>query len=207
MRAGHIPIGRRERAKQDKRERIMSAARELFAENGVSKVTTQQIAERADVSIGTLYLYASTKAELLIMVQNQKFAAAISDGLAAADAADGQGALDGISALVRPVVECLREHIENGRTYLHELVFGDPAEPNRCAGLALAARLEDGITHLLAHEDHIDAADAATLARVITAIIHIGTTATVYLHRSDDAVLADIRDQISATLAPHHRTA
>jgi hypothetical protein len=29
----------------------------------------------------------------------------------------------------------------------------------------------------------------------------------VYLHRSDEAVLADIRDQIHATLAPHHRAA
>ena len=44
---------------------------ELFAEHGVGGVTTQQVADRADVTIGTLYLYASTKAELLIMVQNR----------------------------------------------------------------------------------------------------------------------------------------
>ncbi len=60
----------------------MTAARELFAEHGVSGVTTQQIGHRADVANGTLYLYASTKAELLIMVQNEKFAAAIDVGLA-----------------------------------------------------------------------------------------------------------------------------
>ncbi|MGA6222061.1 TetR/AcrR family transcriptional regulator [Streptomyces umbrinus] len=208
MGGGHMPIGRRERAKKDKRERIMTAAREQFAEHGVSGVTTQQIAHRADVAIGTLYLYASTKAELLIMVQNEKFAAAIDDGLAAANAAVGQGGvLERVVALICPVVACVREQIENGRTYLHELVFGDPAEPYRRAGLALAASLEDGITSLLTRDDYVDAADAATLARVITAIIHISTTATVYLHRSDEAVLADIRDQIRATLAPHHRAA
>jgi len=205
MGRGHLPIGRRERATQDKRERIMTAARELFAEHGVSGVTTQQIADQADVAIGTLYRYASTKAELLIMVQNEKFAAAIDDGLAAASVAAGQDVLEAVVALIGPVVACVREQIENGRTYLHELVFGDPAEPYRHAGLALAARLEDDITGLLTREEHIDAADAATLARVISAIIHISTTATVYLHRSDDAVLADIRDQIHATLAPHHR--
>jgi len=165
----------------------------------------QQIASRADVAIGTLYLYASTKAELLIMVQSEKFAAAIDDGLDAANAAAGQGAFEAVVALIRPVVACLREQVENGRTYLHELVFGNPAEPYRRAGLALAARLEDGVARLLTHGEFIDAADAATLARVITAIIHISTTATVYLHRSDEAVLADIRDQIHATLAPHHR--
>jgi AcrR family transcriptional regulator len=58
----------------------MAAARELFAERGVSGVTTRQIAGRADVAIGTLYRYAATKAELLIMVQNEKFAAAIDGG-------------------------------------------------------------------------------------------------------------------------------
>ncbi|MEU5334288.1 TetR/AcrR family transcriptional regulator [Streptomyces asoensis] len=207
MGSDHMPIGRRERAKQDKRERIMTAARELFAEYGVGGVTTQQIADRADVAIGTLYLYASTKAELLIMVQNEKFAAAIDDGLAAAKAAVGQGVLEPVVALIRPVVECVREHIENGRTYLHELTFGDPAEPYRQAGLALAGRLEDGVTGLLTHDDCIGAADAATLARVIAAIVHISTTATVYLHRSDEVVVADIRDQIHATLAPHRRAA
>ena len=53
----------------------------------------QQVADRADVAIGTLYRHAATKAELLIMVQNEKFAAAIDEGLAAANAAAGRSAL------------------------------------------------------------------------------------------------------------------
>ncbi|WP_069760151.1 TetR/AcrR family transcriptional regulator [Streptomyces sp. LUP47B] len=207
MGRGQMPTGRRERAKKEKIERIMTAARELFAEHGVNGVTTQQVAERADVAIGTLYLYASTKAELLIMVQNDKFADAIDEGLAAANAALGQALPEPVVALIRPVVACIREQTENGRTYLHELVFGDPDEPYRRAGLALSARLEDAVTGLLTRGESIDAADAATLARVVTAIIHISTTATVYLHRSDDAVLADIRDQIDAALTARHRAA
>jgi hypothetical protein len=77
MNDARMPIGRWERAKQDKRERSIAAARELFAEHGVGEVTTQQVADRADAAI-------DTKAELLIMVQNQRFAAAIDTGLAAA---------------------------------------------------------------------------------------------------------------------------
>ncbi|MEV7734442.1 TetR/AcrR family transcriptional regulator [Streptomyces sp. NPDC088921] len=207
MGRGHMPTGRRERAKKEKIERIMTAARELFAEHGVSGVTTQQVAERADVAIGTLYLYASTKAELLIMVQNDKFADAIDEGLAAANAVLGHALPEPVVALIRPVVACIREQAENGRTYLHELVFGDPAEPYRRAGLALSARFEDAVTGLLTRGESIDAAEAATLARVVTAIIHISTTATVYLHRSDEAVLADIRDQIDAALTARHRAA
>ncbi|AUG29795.1 MULTISPECIES: TetR/AcrR family transcriptional regulator [Microbacterium] len=95
------PAGRRERAKEDKRRRIMDAARTLFAEHGVGGVTTQQIADRADVAIGTLYPYASTKAELLILVQNQKFATAIDDGLrsAAVAARAGVGTVASVLAL------------------------------------------------------------------------------------------------------------
>lgn len=207
MTGAQIPIGRRERAKQDKRERIMAAARELFAEHGIGGVTTQQVADRADVAIGTLYLYAATKAELLIMVQNEKFAAAIDDGLAAAAVTVTAGSLEGVIALIRPVVACVREQVENGRTYLHELVFGDPSEPYRREGLALSARLEDSIARLLTRDERIDGRDAATLARVITAIIHVSTTATVYLHRSDDAVLSDIREQVQVTLSLHSNPA
>ncbi|MFM9442154.1 TetR/AcrR family transcriptional regulator [Streptomyces acidiscabies] len=54
-------VGRRERNKQEKLDRIVAAARELFAERGVDEVTTQQIADKADIGTGTLFLYAKTK--------------------------------------------------------------------------------------------------------------------------------------------------
>lgn len=203
------PPGRRERAREDKRRRIMDAARALFAEHGVGGVTTQQIADRADVAIGTLYLYASTKAELLILVQNQKFAAAIDDGLAAADAAARRGAdtVWAVLALIEPVVACIREQPENGRTYLHELVFGDPAEPHRRDGLQLSLRLEDGITSIIATDRTVSAMDAATLARVVTSIIHVTTTATVQLHGRLPGILDQIRRQVTAVLPRHAHAA
>ncbi|MDQ0632733.1 AcrR family transcriptional regulator [Arthrobacter pascens] len=204
--------GRRERGKQDKRERIMLAARDLFALHGVRRVTTQQIADQADVAIGTLYLYAATKAELLIMVQNRKFAAALDEGVAGADKAkdkardeegDNTGTVDELLALMQPVVACLREHLENGPTYLHELVFGDPGEPYRREGLMLAARLEDAVSNVLSRRDGISSKDARTLARVISAILHLSTTAAVYIDRSVEEVLADISEQTRSILAQH----
>lgn len=199
MNAQSRPRGRRERAKVDKHRRILDAARSLFADDGVTGVTTQQIADRADVAIGTLYLYASTKAELLIMVQNEKFAAAIVDGLAAVEATPGSAVAERVMALVTPVVACIREHPENGRTYLHELVFGDPAEPHRAEGLALAWQLEAGLTDALAHDPRIGD-DAATLARVITAVLHVTATASIFLDETPDAILGHIERQISAIL-------
>lgn len=192
--------GRRARATQDKRDRIYEAARALFAELGVSGVTTQQVADRADVAIGTLFRYAATKAELLIMVQNERFAEAIQDGLAAASRDGHRGPVDDVLTLVTPVVACVREHVENGRAYLHELVVGDPSEPYRRAGLALSAQLESGIASTLAHDGSVPAEDAATLARVVSAVLHLTLTAALFSEVPVDAVLADLRTQVHAIL-------
>ena len=62
------PLGRRERNKRVKRARIVAAARKLFAAQGFFETTTFQIAEAADIGTGTLFLYARTKEELLVMV-------------------------------------------------------------------------------------------------------------------------------------------
>ena len=62
------PMGRRERNKQEKLDRILAAARDLFAAKGFSETTTQEIADRADIGTGTLFLYAKTKEDLLVMV-------------------------------------------------------------------------------------------------------------------------------------------
>ena len=48
------PVGRRERNKQNKLDRITAAAGELFADHGVDEVTTQQIADKADIGTGHL---------------------------------------------------------------------------------------------------------------------------------------------------------
>ena len=62
------PMGRRERNKREKLDRILASARDLFATKGFGETTTQEIAGRADIGTGTLFLYAKTKEDLLIMV-------------------------------------------------------------------------------------------------------------------------------------------
>src|ERR1041385_3401040 len=135
------PGGRRERNKQDKLDRIVAAASELFAVHGVDEVTTQQIADKADIGTGTLFLYAKTKGELLLLVQNAHYAEALQWGRA--DAETIPDILDAILAIVRPIVECNRVQIDNGRTYLREMVFGDPAEPRHREALAIVAQTEE----------------------------------------------------------------
>jgi AcrR family transcriptional regulator len=59
---------RRERNKLQKRARIVAAARDLFERQGFADTTTQQIADAADIGTGTLFLYARSKEDLLVMV-------------------------------------------------------------------------------------------------------------------------------------------
>lgn len=61
-------LGRRERNKLEKMSRIIGATRGLFASQGFEKTTTLQIAEAAGIGVGTLFLYARTKEDLLFMV-------------------------------------------------------------------------------------------------------------------------------------------
>ncbi|HEX4112527.1 MAG TPA: TetR/AcrR family transcriptional regulator [Stellaceae bacterium] len=63
-------LGRRERGKLDKRRRIREATRDVFRRKGYEDATTREIADLADVAIGTLFAYAADKRELLMMVVN-----------------------------------------------------------------------------------------------------------------------------------------
>lgn len=72
------PIGRRERSKLEKRARIVEAARDLFNEKGFEATTTLEISERANVGSGTLFLYAKTKEELLVMAFSDELLTRIS---------------------------------------------------------------------------------------------------------------------------------
>ena len=72
--------GRRARNMRDKQDRIFRAAAELFAERGFEDVSTGQVSERADVAIGTVFRYASSKGELLLMVLNDMLRTALEAG-------------------------------------------------------------------------------------------------------------------------------
>ena len=56
---------RREREKRERRRSILQAARETFFENGFYHTTVDSVAERAEVSKGTVYLYFESKEAIL----------------------------------------------------------------------------------------------------------------------------------------------
>jgi AcrR family transcriptional regulator len=192
------PVGRRERNKQQKLERIVAAATELFAERGVDEVTTQEIADKADIGAGTLFLYAKTKGELLLLVQNSTYAEALIQGKQEAE--EITDPLDAVMAIVRPVVECNRKQVDNGRTYLREMVFGDPAEPHHREALGLSLQTEEAIAAVLQRDGSATAQEAAAQARIVSAIMFISMAATINAANPVDDVVREIQDQVRVLL-------
>jgi AcrR family transcriptional regulator len=192
------PVGRRERNKQQKLQRIVAAASKLFAQHGVDDVTTQQIADAADIGTGTLFLYAKTKGELLLLVQNSHYADALERGRTSAEkVTDG---LDAVMAIVRPIVECNRVQVDNGRTYLREIAFGDPAEPHHARALAIVADTEQAIGAALQRTEGLDSDEAATLAHVVSAVMFISMVTAGRQTADVDEIVQQIRQQLRVLL-------
>ena len=171
-----VAPGRRERNKQDKQTRIHTAAAALFADRGYSAVTTQDIADRADVAIGTLFRYASSKAELLLMVFNDDWRRSLEHE----PAASGADPRTTIMALLGPLVTAGSRHRENTAVYQREILFGEPGR-YRSEALALVDQLEEAIgTALLSFDGTMPGAerlrpgtDASLAARTVFSVLHM----------------------------------
>ena len=75
-------------APPDKRDRILDAAIKVFAKRGFFAAQVADVAKRADVAAGTVYLYFKSKDDLLLSLFERTMHDAIRDGRAALDALD-----------------------------------------------------------------------------------------------------------------------
>lgn len=85
-----------EREKQEKRARILDAARELFLERGVEAVTLREVAQRIEYSTTAIYVQFADKAalvEAMVTEDFAKFAAGLEAVAKVADPVDRLAAL------------------------------------------------------------------------------------------------------------------
>jgi hypothetical protein len=104
-------------------------------------------------------------------------------------------------AIVRPVVECNRKQVDNGRTYLREIVFGDPEEPHHRDAIMLTVQTEHAIADVLRRDERIGSAEAATLAHIVSAIMFVAMAATINIANPVDDVVREIRDQVRVLIS------
>lgn len=204
------PVGRRDRNMREKRERIFRATTELFHERGFAAVTTQEISERADVAAGTLFRYASSKSELLLMAYNEILRHTIETGMERSRAFTEP--VDIVLAMVTPIVANAAQSPENSIAYQRELLFGSPEEEYRSAGLDLISGLESTIAErLMQARPSLDPEEARLASMAVFAVMHMTIARLSTGAHAGHDTLEDLRGQISQVLAgaldpPPHAT-
>jgi AcrR family transcriptional regulator len=119
--SGATQMGLRERKKLMRLQRIIAAARKLFIEKGFNATTIQDIADEADVGLGTLYLYAKSKEDLLVLVFKEYIIQMIETSYASVPA--GEPLLDQLMAFFEGHIQYHKSDIVMSRTVLKELSF------------------------------------------------------------------------------------
>lgn len=176
-------MSRRERARADKRARILSAAADRLRAQGFERTTVAQVAEDADVAVGTVFQYAATKAELLMMVAHEQWATLISENLARVEATTEENPelWDDVERMARlvvqPLVEFALEQPENSAAVARELLFGAEG-PHRSSVVVLAAQVEAVIAEVLRRGGRPEGAEAAARLIVSGAVLELNRTRT-----------------------------
>ena len=117
------PIGQRERNKIDKLRRIKDAARELFIAKGFDDTMTREIAIRAGVGLGTIFVYAANKRDLLFLIANDELENITKE--AEASISDQASLLENLLNVFRRHYEFFRRQPALSRLVLREMVFYD----------------------------------------------------------------------------------
>jgi AcrR family transcriptional regulator len=137
--------GRIERSKRDKLERIKRAARRLFGRKGFEATTTREIASAADIGAGTLFLYAGTKEDLLVLIFREEVGRVVADAFATMPA---RPLLDQVLHLFGSMIALHERDRGLARVFVRELPF---VEDRRHGVAELMAAQIGGIANLIEH--------------------------------------------------------
>ena len=125
-------LTKREQNKAEKRGRIIAASRALFAHKGFDATTTQEIADAASVSAGTVFLYAKTKEDLLILVFQEEMTSVVESGFRAASGRDGL--VDQLQTFFEALVIYHERDLSLARALMRKLAYVDNAEQRSAVG-------------------------------------------------------------------------
>ena len=102
-----------------KGQEIIQAAMELFAEKGFFYTNVKEIAERANVGVGTVYIYFENKDNILIQLFMEFLSQVIRDIQSILD--KPMHPLEKFKRVLRAVAEILSENMDMARVFLVEL--------------------------------------------------------------------------------------
>lgn len=111
----------RQRRKETRPQELLAAALELFVEKGFAATRSEEVAHRAGVSKGTLYIYYPSKEELFKAVVRQNLSNLIAEGRELVGAFQGS-----TSELLRVLMEIWWQRVgETPAAGIHKIVIAE----------------------------------------------------------------------------------
>jgi len=173
---------------------ILQAAAQVFTRRGYAGTTTNHIAERAGVSIGSLYEYFPSKDALLVALME----AHLHEGEAvlARAAAEIVAESRGLSVTIRHLVRAMVELHARDRD-LHRLLFEEAPLPRglRRTLLEIEDRITERVALLLGSYPEVKTADHALAATVVVQTVE-ALTHKLVVHGAHDRDLEAYVEEI-----------
>ena len=195
--------GLRERQKADRERRILGAAVTKFRAEGYRSVRIEDLAEMAEVSVGTVYNYYQTKGDILIAT----VAMEVEEVLASGDQIVSDpppGADDALLALIFSYYDHSLEYLskEMWRTAM-ALAIEAPGTPNGQRYAELDARLSAQVTEMIralqARGEVRDDIDPVAMGQVIFNNLN---QMFIDFVKEDTMTLETLRDRVAAQTRP-----
>ena len=164
----------RQRNKVDKLRRIKDAATELFMQKGFDDTTTREIALRAGVGLGTVFVYAPSKRDLLFLIINEELQALVDR--AAGLVQPSRSLVDNLLRVFRVHYRYFGHRPTLSRFALREMMFyatGPEAKKFLKTRERLIALIADVITLATNQKEISPQEDAKLIAWVILSIYQI----------------------------------
>jgi AcrR family transcriptional regulator len=137
-------LGLRERNKVEKIQRIKAAAAKLFSEKGFDEATTRDIAKRAHVGKGTLFLYAKDKRDLVLLLYKDEMERVRS--MALGRIRPDMSLCEQLCAIFSVFYEEFYKNLSLSRIMLKELLFYQGTQDHKPHGLSIIIEIKDLIS-------------------------------------------------------------
>jgi AcrR family transcriptional regulator len=163
---GHADDGLATDAQRARRRRILDAAVELASEGGYDAVQMREVAERADVALGTLYRYFPSKIHLLVSVLGDEMEEVRSRASAAA--ADTEDPAERVLAVLTRSIRALQRNPKLYGAVVRAMMFGD--ESTTAESNTVSDHMDAIVTTALARNGSPATEDDLAVARLISKI-------------------------------------
>lgn len=198
--------GLREKQKTDRRNRILQSAVTLFQANGYRAVRIEDLAELAEVSVGTVYNYYRNKGDILIAIVAMEVEEVLASGTAVVD--------DPPPGIEAPVIALIYTYYDHSLIYLSKemwrsamaLSIEAPGTPNGQRYTELDCLLAAQVSALIAVLQHRGDVASDLDAQAVGHLI-FNTLNQVFIEfiKNDPLTLQDLRQRVCKQMKPLFR--